>query len=284
MADEVLLSPLVDFLFKRLFGDEQHTDILIAFLNGIFEDAGMSRVTSVQLLNPYIDKDALTDKMSVLDIRARTEAKTLINIEIQIRNTGEMRERSLYYWSKLYESQLHESETYHTLHPAVAINVLDFVEIPNERVHNVFQIKNQDGAVLTDHLTLHFLELPKLAQPALREPTSLVRWLTFLKMQTKSDREVLVKGDPIMEKALNTLEFLSHDEQTRQRYDARQKALHDYATAIETAKREGREEGEHQRAVHTARKMLRDGMEVRKVADFVELSIEEVEAIQRELH
>lgn len=87
-----------------------------------------------------------------------------------------------------------------------------------------------------------------------------------------------------MEKALNTLEFLSHDEQTRQRYDARQKALHDYATAIETAKREGREEGEHQRAVHTARKMLRDGMEVRKVADFVELSIEEVEAIQRELH
>jgi predicted transposase/invertase (TIGR01784 family) len=153
IADEVLLSSLVDFLFKRMFGDEQHTDILIAFLNGIFEDAGMSRVTSVQLLNPYIDKDALTDKMSVLDIRARTEAKTLINIEIQIRNTGEMRERSLYYWSKLYESQLHESGTYRTLHPAVAINVLDFVEIPNDRGHNVFQIKNQDGAVLTDHLT-----------------------------------------------------------------------------------------------------------------------------------
>ena len=44
------------------------TDILIAFLNGIFEDVGAPRVTSVQLLNPYIDKDALTDKMSVLDI------------------------------------------------------------------------------------------------------------------------------------------------------------------------------------------------------------------------
>ena len=291
MADEVLLSPLVDFLFKRLFGDEERTDLLIAFLNGIFEDAGAPRVTSVQLLNPYIDKDALTDKMSVLDILARTEQATLIAVEIQIRNTGEMRERSLYYWTKLYEGQLHESETYHSLHPAAVITVLDFVEIPNDRVHNVFQIKNQDGALLTNHLTLHFLELPKLAQPAPRESTPLVRWLTFLKAQTKADREVLVKGDPIMEKALNTLEFLSHDEQTRQRYEARQKALHDYATAIETAKREGREEGrqegrqegEHQKAREFARYLLTHGTAMEEVAQATGLSVTEVAAIAKTL-
>ena len=85
-----------------------------------------------------------------------------------------------------------------------------------------------------------------------------------------------------MANPINSLELLKHDEQTRQRYEARQKALHDYATAIETAKREGREEGKHQRAVQMARKMLRAGMEVRQVADVVELSLEEVEAIQRE--
>ena len=180
MADERQLSPLVDILFKRLFGDEERTDILIAFLNGIFEDAGAPRVTSVQLLNPYIDKDALTDKMSVLDIVARTDQAILIDIEIQIRNTGEMRERSLYYWAKLYEGQLHESDTYHTLRPTIAINVLDFVEIPNDRVHNVFQLRNQDGALFTDHLTLHFLEVPKFAQAMLHEQTALIRWLAFL--------------------------------------------------------------------------------------------------------
>lgn len=286
MANEQLLSPLVDFLFKRLFGDVERTDILIAFLNGIFEDAGAPRVTSVQLLNPYIDKDALTDKMSVLDILARTDQATLIDIEIQIRNTGEMRERSLYYWTKLYENQLHESETYHTLHPAVAINVLNFVEIANDRVHNVFQLRNQDGALLTDHLTLHFLELPKLAQSALQEQTPLVRWLAFLKAKTKADREVLVKGDPIMEKALNTLEFLSHDEQTRQRYEARQKALHDYATAIETAKREGEEKGRQegrQEGLHEAQRLiaqalLAEGDSVEKVMAITGLTRLEVEA------
>lgn len=35
MEEQPLLSPLVDFLFKRLFGDEERTDILIAFLNGM---------------------------------------------------------------------------------------------------------------------------------------------------------------------------------------------------------------------------------------------------------
>ena len=69
------------------------------------------------------------------------------------------------------------------------------------------------------------------------------------------------------------------DPQTRLRNEARQKAMHDYATAIETAKREGQIKERHA----IARKMLMEGMGVRKVAKFVELSIEELETIQREL-
>ncbi len=281
MADERLLSPLVDFLFKRLFGDEERTDILIAFLNGIFEDAGAPRVTSVQLLNPSIDKDALTDKMSVLDIAARTDQATLVDIEIQIRNTGEMRERSLYYWAKLYEGQLHEREAYHTLRPAIAINVLDFVEIANDRVHNIFTLRNQDGSVFSDHVTLHFLELPKLTQSILHEQTVLLRWLAFLKAQTASERAHLVEGDPIMEKAFNALEFLSQDEQTRQRYEARQKALHDYATAIETAKREGELTGELKERRATAIRLLLKGLSVNETAELANLAVKEVEAIAK---
>lgn len=270
----------MDVLFKRLFGDEERTDILIAFLNGIFEDVGAPRVTSVQLLNPYIDKDALTDKMSVLDIVARTDQAMPL-----ILKSREMRERSLYYWAKLYEGQLHESDTYHTLRPTIAINVLDFVEIPNDRVHNVFQLRNQDGALFTDHLTLHFLEVPKLARAMLHEQTALIRWLAFLKVKTAAERERLVKGDPIMEKAFNALEFLSHDEQTRQRYEARQKALHDYATAMETAKQEGRQEGRREGLLEerqaTAKRLLLKGLSVEETAELANLAVGEVEAIAK---
>ena len=35
-----LLNPTVDFVFKRIFGDERNADVLVHFLNSIFENAG----------------------------------------------------------------------------------------------------------------------------------------------------------------------------------------------------------------------------------------------------
>ncbi len=282
MAEE-LLSPLVDFLFKRIFGDPDNTEILIAFLNGVFEDAGDPLVESVELLNPFIDKDALTDKMSVLDIRAKTQADTLIDIEIQIRNAGNMRARSLYYWAKLYEGQIHEGDPYHMLNPAIAINVLNFVELANDRVHNVFHVRNADGEVLTDHLALHFLELPKMHQNLTPSSQHLMRWLLFLITRTKPGLEELVKEDHIMEKALNVLEFLSQDEKTRMLYEARQKGLHDYVSAIASAEekgeKRGREEGREEGIRDVAQRMLRKGVPIPDIADVTGLSEAEIKAL-----
>ena len=82
-----LLSPTVDFVFKRIFGDERNKDVLVDFLNSIFESAHRPLIESVEILNPFIDKEALTDKMSVLDIRART---------VSVAATNDRREYSRY--------------------------------------------------------------------------------------------------------------------------------------------------------------------------------------------
>ena len=292
-----MLSPLVDFLFKRIFGDENNTDLLVHFLNAVFEEAGEPLVESVEILNPYIDKDALTDKMSVLDIRARTQARTLVDIEIQIRDEGDMRERTLYYWAKLYEGQLTEGDPYHALHKAITVNILNFNEIGNERYHNVFHVREDtDGSLLTDRLAIHFLELPKLRDQAVGVERRLVRWLTFLTVRSKERMAELVKGDAVMEKAMTTLEFLSQDEQTRMLYEARQKALHDYASAIgnaeergmqkgiEIGREKGMEKGMEKGRLDVARAMMMDGESVERIMRFTGLSREEVEALRREVH
>ncbi len=81
-----LLDPKVDFVFKRIFGSEENKDVLLRFLN----DALTESVTSISLVNPYIDKDALEDKQSVLDIKAVTAKGEQINIEIQLSNKQDM--------------------------------------------------------------------------------------------------------------------------------------------------------------------------------------------------
>jgi hypothetical protein len=49
------ISPLVDFAFKLMLGNPNHTGITIHFLNAIL--AGQPRITQVKFLNPILNKD-----------------------------------------------------------------------------------------------------------------------------------------------------------------------------------------------------------------------------------
>jgi len=238
-------------------------------------------ITAIEILNPYLDKDALSDKMSILDIKARTQNNTLINVEIQIRNERNIRERTLYYWAKLYEGQLTEGTSYRDLNRTITVNLLNFVDVPNDRYHNVYRIReDKDGHLLTDRLEIHLLELPKLHTQVIPVDRRLVRWLTFLSARTKEKMEEVVKGDAVMEKAMTTLEFLSQDRQTRMLYEERQKGLHDYVSAIEEATEKGKLESK----LDMARKLLTKGVDIQMIEEVSGLARDQIEALREELH
>ncbi|MHB1682052.1 MAG: Rpn family recombination-promoting nuclease/putative transposase [Bacilli bacterium] len=274
-----LLNPTVDFVFKRIFGDEKNSDVLVNFLNSVFESAKEPLIESVEILNPFIDKEALTDKMSVLDIRARTETRTLINIEIQLLNAMDMPKRTLFYWARMYANQLEEGNKYLSLQKSVAVNILDFDVIAGGQYHNVFHVREDTtGYMLTDALEIHFLELRKLREQSVGLEQRLVRWMLFLSARTRERMEELAKEEPAMQKALTTLEWLSQDKEARQLYDDRQRALHDYVSIVEGA----REEGEIKGRKEVARRMLAEGIATDTVARFTEFSVEEIEQLRHD--
>ncbi|MGL4736089.1 MAG: PD-(D/E)XK nuclease family transposase, partial [Cellulosilyticaceae bacterium] len=65
-----LLSPKVDFIFKKIFGSEQHPRVLISFLNATMKPE--DPITQVQIKETDINKNFLEDKFSRLDIKATT--------------------------------------------------------------------------------------------------------------------------------------------------------------------------------------------------------------------
>ena len=99
-----LLDPRNDFLFKKIFAAEENRDLLIHLLNAVFVDADQPPVAEVELLNPAIDPTSLTDKTTMLDLKARTETGVLIDVEMQLTNQRDMAARTLYYWAKLLTS------------------------------------------------------------------------------------------------------------------------------------------------------------------------------------
>lgn len=106
-----LLDPRVDLIFKRIFGSEHNKDVLLAFLNSTFREAGEPALTEIVLLNPYTEADSPDDKQSIMDIKAKTADGQLINIEMQLFNPYHMEKRTLFYWSEMYYHQIPKAAT-----------------------------------------------------------------------------------------------------------------------------------------------------------------------------
>ena len=186
MVYRTLLNPQIDFVFKKIFGSEKNKPILINFLNAVIKS--LNPIQEVEIRNNDIDKDYIDSKFSRLDIKATTNNKEHINIEIQVKNEYNMIQRTLYYWSKMYSEQIQNRENYNKLERTVCINILNFKYLDNEKYHNAYRLKEITiNEELTDLEEIHFIELPKFDEIGNKEEVddiekmdALERWLEFL--------------------------------------------------------------------------------------------------------
>ncbi|MGG0937281.1 Rpn family recombination-promoting nuclease/putative transposase [Brevibacillus centrosporus] len=275
------MNPIVDFVFKRIFGTEENKDLLLSFLNATLKPEEGKQLKEITLVDPHINADQVGDKASILDVRGKTKTGEQINIEVQLHNKYDMEKRSLYYWAKMYEGQLAEGEPYRNLRKTVTISIVDFSYLPSKSYHSVFRLReDKEKFVLTDNLEIHFLELPKLGAEHQETSDLLVKWLLFLKAESETKLEELAMSEPTIRKAVNVLEFLSQDAEARRLYEMREKALKDELNMVEGAKEEGRTEG---KAV-IVRNMLAKGLNVAEISELTGLTIAEVEKLKQQLH
>jgi predicted transposase/invertase (TIGR01784 family) len=282
-----ILDPKVDFVFKQIFGSEKHPEILISFLNSVFGTKGTEEeIVSVKIENPDMDKDWEEDKFSRLDIKATANNNTKINIEIQLKNQYNMKRRTLYYWSKLFESQMEEGDPYQKLQKTVTINILNFSYLrENNRYHNTYLLKEKEtNEVLTDLEEIHFIELPKLNTDTFKNieelednngKDDLIPWALFLKNPDSEVIKMLEERIKELKEAAEVLELLSHDKKTREIYESRQKAIHDQITNIQGAAEEAR----IQAKIETAKNLLDMGLSIEKVVKATGLSENEVKKL-----
>lgn len=273
-----LLSPKVNFIFKKIFGSEKHPNILISFLNAVMKP--VDKIVSVVINNTEITKDFLEDKFSRLDVKATTNKGEVINIEIQIKNEYNMIKHSLYYWSKLYEEQLSEGDKYETLSRTVCINILDFKYLDNDRFHNGYRLKEiETNEELTDIEEIHFIEIPKLKDLDEDENVDtidmLTAWVEFLKDPESNVVRKLEFSKEEIKKAKDELYRLSRDKKELELYNLREKSFLDKVSALNEAE----EKGERKKALEIAQNLL-DVLDNKTIAAKTGLRIEEIEKLR----
>ena len=275
-----LLSPKVDFVFKKIFGSEENKSVLISFLNATLKPK--KEIVSVDLKNTDIEKEYLKDKFSKLDVKATTSNKEIINIEIQLCDQYNMIQRTLYYWSKMYEEQMEQIDNYRKLSRTVCINILNYNYLDNDRLHNIYRLKEiETNEELTDICEIHFIEIPKLRHLDLKDEADMLEvWVEFLR---DPESEVIRSIETInndIKKAKDKLYKLSQSKEDRELYFLREKSIRDEISALSKAKEEGMQKGAKNKELEIAKNAIKNNLDDNTIKAITGLSLEEIKQIR----
>ncbi|MCM1271953.1 MAG: Rpn family recombination-promoting nuclease/putative transposase [Ruminococcus flavefaciens] len=232
-----VISAKLDVIFKKIFTENR--DMLHEFIADVL-DIPSESIQDIIITNSELPPETTDGKFSRLDLNLKVDDK-LVNVEIQVKNDNDFCDRALFYWSKLYTSELKSGEIYSSLKKAITINILNFNMFQGENYHTeVAAIIKETGELFSDKFSIHFFELKKVGKKV--NPNNRRElWMHFLNADSEEDFEMIRETNvPIMKKAVNVIYDLSEDTRIREMARIREKALHDEASALADAESKGR--------------------------------------------
>ena len=270
-----LFDPKVDYIFKNIFGNENHPKILISFLNACIKPE--SPITSVKIKNTELTKEYIEESFSRLDVLATTQDGEIVNIEMQRADEKNMVKRSLYYWSKTFSSAYQGKGRYSSLPRTICINVLDFNLLDEEHFHNTYILKNKENNnLLTNTLELHFVEIPKMKEIDQNDMLSL--WTAFLNDPNNEKLIELEAKYEELHEAKVELARLSRDPKEAEKYRMRENAINERRNFFLETLDKGLKEGEKKAKIKIALK-LKESLDINTISEMTDLSVSELEEI-----
>jgi predicted transposase/invertase (TIGR01784 family) len=294
------VNPKIDLVFKKLFGSEENKDILLSLINAVLPDN--EQVTEIKIKNPYNVSDYVEGKLSILDIKAEDAQGNLYDIEMQIKGTTFYGRRTLYYWAKIFGSQLDylteeeiqakekKGRSYTDLNKCIVISLMDFQFFKDERYHRCFVLKDRETDethIDLAYLDLYFVELEKFEQQHKAAKTLLDRWIKFLNNADFYSKDTLpdeLAQVPSIKKASERLEVMYLDKKEREYYEAQQKRYLDETSrireAVEKAVGEAVEQAELNRNIEIAKKAITEGFDNKIIGKLTGLTTEQIEQLR----
>ena len=277
-----------DFVFKKVFGKKGNESILKDLLEAILK----MKIKKIELqAEVELERELIDDKTGVLDIEATIDDNTIIDIEMQMRNQYNMKERSLFYWAGLYYTGLKKKEEYKENKRAITINIVNFDMFKEGPYHEKIELRREyKNILLTNKLEIHFIQLSKFLKEGQEEKDKKMwQWLTFICNKNRKEVERVMKENKEIEKANEELEYLTGDDAVRRIAFLRDKAERDYINnmsgarkaALELGREEGIKEGEKKKTIEIAKEMLAKGIEIELIKEITKLSEEELENIKK---
>lgn len=215
--NNLLLSPKYDVVFHALFrkGNENITKALI-------QDITKREYKIIDMDKNVIMYDGnVESKNEVLDLKVELDDGEICNLEIQLANKKNFKERMLDYWARLYSGQLKKGDDYTKLKRTILIAIVNFniKEFINEEYHTKWQIreKRNKELILTNDFEIHIIEIEK-AIKSLKEnkQDKIAQWMSFFDNPNSMEVKVMSEKNEDINEALEQLRRLSSNKQLRE--------------------------------------------------------------------
>jgi len=303
------IKPTDDYVFKRLFGDDENKKFLIALLNAIFaEYKFLPKVHDLKYENNEITKDFGEGRNGRLDVKATTDSGDIVDIEIQSIDTGNLMNRGIFYNSWNMAENIKKGSNLENIPRVISIwiiknepkkdNIFNNHKSPIELNNIKSEITRIDNESLTssDKFNIIFIFLSKFKEGMVNE--TLENWIKFIDNQNIVD----VTDKDIIE-ASKKMDYFRSDKNMKAEYESRLKFILNYNSDMifltKQAKEKGKEEGlkeglnkglnkglkegKKEEKIEIAKNMLKEGLDVKLISKLSGLSIDEINKLNKDL-
>lgn len=287
-TEERYISLLTDFGFKRIFGTNPNKDLLIDFLNSLFD--GEQVVKNVTFLNSEHVGDVRTDRKAIFDVYCENEKGEKFIVEMQNASQKYFKDRSLYYATFPIREQAQKGEVwnYELKHVYVVAllnyDMTDSAFAQDTINHDIGLLDKQTHKVFNDKLTFKYVEIAKFNKSIEELKTNYDKWIYVLQNLSRLDRQPRYLQTEVFSRLFNQAEIARFSKTELREYEDSLKAYRDMKNSLDTAEEKGiakglakgRAEGKKDKAVEIAKKLLEMDMPIDAIMKATGLSQEEI--------
>lgn len=295
--EERYISLLTDFGFKRIFGTRPNKDLLVNFLNSMFN--GEQVITDVRYLNSEHVGDVFAERRAIFDVYCENERGEKFIVEMQNAYQKHFKDRSLYYATFPIREQAPKDASWNfQLNHVYIVALLNFdlkepAFDPNDITHDVGLMDKKTFRVFNDKLSFKYVEIANFDKTEAELVTLYDKWLFALKNISYLDKRPDSFRERVFSKLFDEAEIARFNPQELHEYEDSLKAYRDIKNSIDTALELGREQGlaegiEQGRAEGKAEgraqivlSMLAKGLDIATVSELTGLSVEEIRTLQK---
>ena len=245
------INPFTDWGFKRLFGQEFSKDLLINFLNDLFE--GEFQIKDVT----FKDKEQLGDtndlRGCIFDIYCVTDDDKHFIVEMQNRWVPFFVNRSIYYASKAFVAQRKKFDEagvrtaiLYQFVPVYVVCIMNFMpkehEVTKFRTDVALREKSSDS-IFSDKLRFIYLSLPFFDKSEEECETGFEKWIYVLKYMEVLERLPFTAQKKIFDHLAKLADVRCLSSEEQEKYDESIKAADDYYSGLYGSYVEGEEKG-----------------------------------------